>query len=401
MRYRFLNCEIDTDTHEFRSSGEARKLEPQVFDLLCFLVQNPGRVVSRDELIDVVWGGRIVSEATISSRINGVRKAVGDNGTRQAVIKTVPRRGIRFVAEVRTDPGDRQSEPAAASTSSTSVQKVRYCHAPDGTRIAFAVSGNGPPLVRAGHWLTHLEHDWRSPIWRPLLNELGKSHTVIRYDQRGNGLSERDVDDLSLDAFVADLETVVDAAGLDRFAIYATSQGVPVTIEYAARHPERLSGIILHGGFYKGRLLRSEADREQAEAYLSLMRHGWGAEGSQFLQAFASIYVPDGTPEQLGSLVELQKITATAEMATRLRRAFDSFDVSDRLPRIETPTLVIHSRNDGVHPVQQSLDMAASLPNAELVVLESRNHGLLQHDTVWSEFFDALRRFLSSAANKE
>lgn len=395
MLYRFLDFEIDTDTHEFRVGGARRQLEPQVFDLLCFLVLNPDRLVSRDELIESVWGGRIVSEATISSRMNAVRKAVGDNGTRQAVIRTVPRRGFRFVASVRAEPGARPAGPAAAP-STAAVQTIRYSHAPDGARIAFAVSGSGPPLLRAGHWLTHLEHDWHSPIWRPFLGALGASNTVIRYDQRGNGLSEREVDDMSLDAFVGDLETVADAGGLDRFAIYATSQGVPITIEYAARHPDRLSAIVLHGGFYKGRLLRSDADREQAEAYLALMRHGWGAEGSQFLQAFASIYIPDGTPEQLGSLVELQKITATAETAVRLRRAFDSFDVSARLAEVATPALVIHARNDGVHPVQQSLDMAAILPNAELAVLESRNHAMLEHDPAWPEFFAALRRFLSS-----
>jgi pimeloyl-ACP methyl ester carboxylesterase len=254
------------------------------------------------------------------------------------------------------------------------------------------------PLVRVGHWLSHLEHDWHSPIWRPFLSELGKSFTVVRYDQRGNGLSDRDVDDLSLEAFVSDLETVIDAAGLDRFAIYASSQGVPVALEYAARHPARLNCLALHGGFVKGRLLRSQAEREQGEAYLALMRHGWGAEGSQFLQAFGSIYVPDGTPEQLRSLVELQRISATAETAVRLREAFDRFDVTHRLSAIEVPTLVLHGRNDGVHPLQQSLEMTAALPDAELVVLETRNHIMVGHDPAWPEFFAALRRFVLAHA---
>jgi pimeloyl-ACP methyl ester carboxylesterase/DNA-binding winged helix-turn-helix (wHTH) protein len=404
MRYAFLDCEIDTETHELRSGGVLRRVEPQVFDLLRLLVENPNRLITRDEMIDAVWGGRIVSEATISSRINAARVAVGDDGTRQAVIKTVPRRGIRFIApvrsevesqtaaEMREDGADRPCPEPAESFEQ--VQKVRFCRARDGTRIAFATFGSGPPLVRVGHWLSHLEHDWHSPIWRPFLSELGKSFTVVRYDQRGNGLSDRDVDDLSLEAFVSDLETVVDAAGIDRFAIYASSQGVPVALEYAARHPARLSCLSLHGGFVKGRLLRSQAEREQGEAYLALMRHGWGAEGSQFLQAFGSIYVPDGTPEQLRSLVELQRISATAETAVRLREAFDRFDVTHRLSAIEVPTLVLHGRNDGVHPLQQSLEMTAVLPDAELVVLETRNHIMVGHDPAWHEFFAALRRFV-------
>jgi pimeloyl-ACP methyl ester carboxylesterase len=403
MRYTFFDCEIDTDTQEVRSAGVPRRVEPQVFDLLRYLVENPNRVISRDELIETVWGGRIVSESAISSRINAARKAIGDDGTRQAAIKTISRRGIRFIAPVRRhaeapameidDRPDR--EPAAAPDYS---QTVRFCRAADRTKIAFAKFGSGPPLVRVGHWMTHLEHDWHSPIWRPFLGELGNSFTVIRYDQRGNGLSDRDPEDLSLPAFVGDLEAVIDAAGLDRFAIYASSQGAPVALDYASRHADRLTCLVLHGGFFKGRLLRSAAEREEGEAYLALMRHGWAAEGSQFLQAFASIFLPDGTTEQLRSLVELQKITVTRDMAVRLRQIFDGFDVSDRLSAVKVPTLVLHARNDGIHPLQHGLEMAAALPDAELVVLESRNHVIVQHEPAWAEFFAAVRRFVLAHA---
>ena len=291
MRYRFEDCELDTETHELRRGGAVQAVQPQVFDLLCHLVRNPDRLITRDELIGRIWGGRIVSEAAIDSRINAARRAVGDDGTRQAVIRTVARRGIRFVAPIR-----QEGAPAAAGAP---VQTVRFCRSADGTRIAYGLSGTGPPLLRAGHWLTHLDHDWHSPIWRPFLDALGRFATVVRYDQRGTGLSERAVEAFDLDIFVADLAAVADAAGLARFPIYATSQGVPVALEYAARHPDRVSGLILHGGFAKGRLLRSEAERAQGEAYITLMRHGWAAEGSQFLQAFASIFIPDGTPEQI------------------------------------------------------------------------------------------------------
>lgn len=388
MRYLFMDCELDTEAHELRREGTVQSIQPQVFDLLRHLVSNPDRLITRDELIERIWGGRIVSEAAIDSRINAARKAVGDDGTRQAVIRTVARRGIRFVAPVRQD-------GAPAATPWAPVQTVRFCRSADGARIAYGLSGTGPMLLRAGHWLTHLEHDWHSPIWRPFLDALGRFATVIRYDQRGTGLSERAVAAFALDRFVDDLAAVADAAGLERFPIYATSQGVPVALEYAARHPDRVSGLILHGGFAKGRLLRSEAERAQGEAYITLMRHGWAAEGSQFLQAFASIYIPDGTPEQIRSLVELQRISTNAETAVCLRRAFDSLDVTHRLAEVATPALVIHGRNDGVHPPAQSMEIAATLPNAELLVLETRNHVIPTHDAVWPEFLAAVQRFLA------
>lgn len=402
-RYRFLDFDLDTDAFEFRAGGVVQRLEPQVFDLLHHLVEHPSRLISRDDLIEQVWGGRIVSEAAIASRINSARKAVGDDGKRQSVIVTIPRRGIRFVAPVVRDDGnsidlppDAMAGTAAPGDKPPTDQTIRLCRSDDGTKVAFATFGAGPPIVRAGHWLTHLEHDWRSPIWRPFLGALGELFTVVRYDQRGNGLSERTVEDFSLDAMVADLEAVVDAAGLDRFPLYATSQGVPVGLEYTARHPGRVSRLVLHGGYHRGRLLRSEQDRVQGEAILALMEHGWAAEGSHFLQAFGSLFIPDGTAEQMRSLVELQKITVAADTAVRLRRAFDNLDVTDRLTAIATPTLVIHGRNDGVHPIEQSLHMAATMPSAELVVLETRNHVMLKHDPVWPVFFRALQRFLLS-----
>ncbi len=392
MRYRFGSCELRTDSHELFVGGAPRAVEPQVFDLLHLLVSRAGELVSHDELIATVWGGRIVSDSAISARISAARAAVGDDGARQALIKTVSRRGFRFVGEVERLDGAVARNPAAAAPDS---QRLRFCRAPDGTRIAFATSGTGPPLVRAGHWLTHLEHDWHSPVWRPFLDELGRSFRVTRYDQRGNGLSDRNVEDFSLEAFVGDLEAVVEAAGLDRFALYGTSQGAPIAVAYAVRHPQRVGHLILHGGFLRGRLLReSAAETEPAEALLTLIRHGWGTPGSPFLQAFASIYVPEGTREQIASLTELQRLTASPENAARLRAAVDRFDVGDLLGRVAVPTLVLHARNDGVQPLDQGRALAAGIPGAEFVLLESANHVILEHEPAWPRLFEALRRFV-------
>ncbi len=394
MIYRFGPYALDITRHELSCRGEPRPIEPQVFDLLRHMVENAGRLVSRDELIEAVWAGRIVSDSAISARINAARQAVDDDGTRQAVIKTVPRRGFRFVAAL--DPNETVAiRESAAALPETVRQRVRFCTSRDGTSIAYATTGTGMPLVRAGHWLTHLEHDWHSPVWRPLLDELGQTFAVTRYDQRGNGLSDWNVEDYSLSVFVDDLAAVVDAAGLDRFAIYGTSQGAPIAIDYAARHPDRVSHLILHGGYVRGRMLRAAAaEREQANALLTLMRHGWGKEGSQFLKAFTALYIPDGSLAQTGSLVELQRLTTSPENAVKLRTAVDNFDATELLGKVETPTLVVHARNDGVHPLAQGRKLAAGIANAEFVMLESANHAILPQEPAWQTLFEAIRGFL-------
>ncbi|WMS45267.1 alpha/beta fold hydrolase (plasmid) [Acuticoccus sp. MNP-M23] len=394
MRYVFHDCEIDLDRETLTVSGENRHVEPQVFQLLVHLVRNPDRLVSRDELVDVVWDGRIVSDAAIHARIAAARRAVGDDGKRQAVIGTVARRGIRFIGQVAAHEAEPPPRPAKTSGTIAGDRGIRFCQSGDGTRIAWTASGEGPPVLRAGHWLTHLEHDRSSPLWRPIIDAFGAFSTLVRYDARGNGLSQRAVDDLSVETLASDLLTVADAAGLDRFIVYGTSQGAPVALTFAARHPERVRGLVLHGGFARGRFVRSAEARAEGAAYVTLMRQGWGTEGSQFLQAFASIFVPDGSLEQLHSLAALQRIATDSEMAVRLRSAFDAIDVSALLPRIEVPTLVVHARNDGVHPLSESLTLASEIPNARILVLESRDHVLVPQEPAWGTFFADARRFI-------
>jgi len=413
MIYRFGNCVLDTETFELRRNGTTVEVEPQVFGVLRYLIENRDRVVSKDELVNAVWAGRIVSDATISSRISAARTAVDDTGRAQAVIRTLPRRGFRFVATLDngSDEAPDRRPTAAITTSPTkgnaarrpsdplpagaSRQRIHLCTSADRTRLAYATTGEGYPLVRAGHWLTHLDFDWHSPIWRPILLELGKNFRVTRYDQRGNGLSDWVVNDFSLHRCIEDLEAVVKAAGLDRFALYGSSQGAPIAIAYAARHPERVSHLILHGGYIQGRLIRgSKEEREQGQALLTLIRHGWGKPESPFLKAFTSMYIPDGTREEIESLVELQQKATSSENAARLRAAIDCFDVAHFLPEITVPTLVVHARNDGVQPLDQGRALAAAIKNAEFLMLESSNHVVVQSEPAWDEFFRALRNFV-------
>lgn len=402
MRYVFGDCELDASKHRLSVAGADRAVEPQVFDLLRHMLENPGRLITHDELIEKVWQGRIVSDSAISARISAARSAVGDDGTRQAVIKTVPRRGFQLVVDVQVVPeGSDASQTASKPVSdklerpSAAGQRVRFCGSGDGTRIAYATTGKGYPLVRAGHWLTHLEHDWHSPIWRPILNELGESFQVTRYDQRGNGLWDWDVSDFSLDRCTEDLEAVVDASGVDRFALYGTSQGAPISVAYAVKHPERVSHLILHGGYAVGRLVRdSVEERESGQALLTLIRHNWGQTGTSFIKSFASMYIPDGLSEQVNSLAELQRLTTSPENAAGLRASVDSFDVADLLARVSVPTLVIHARNDGVQPLQEGRRVASGVRDAEFLMLESSGHVILDHEPAWNVLFGEIRDFV-------
>ena len=258
MQFLFDDHVLDVERRELRRAGERIAMEPQVFDLLVHLVRNRDRVLSKDDLIEAIWDGRVVSESTLTSRINAVRKAVGDSGKAQRLIRTVQRKGIRFIGEVSEAFAPREVAVAAKAEPQAPAlrHEIQFCTASDGVRIAYAEVGTGPPLLKAANWLNHLEHDWESPIWSHLLRELAAEHRLIRYDARGNGLSDWEVDDISFEAFARDLESVVEATGIDRFALLGISQGCAVSIAYAVRHPQRVSHLVLYGGFARGRRKR-------------------------------------------------------------------------------------------------------------------------------------------------
>jgi len=271
VQFLFDDHVLDVERRELRRAGERIALEPQVFDLLVHLVRNRDRVLSKDDLIEAIWDGRAVSESTLTSRINAVRKAVGDSGKAQRLIRTVQRKGIRFVGEVSEAVAPRETAIAAKSEPPRAPalrHEIHFCTASDGVRIAYAEVGTGPPLLKAANWLNHLEYDWESPIWSHLLRELAAEHRLIRYDARGNGLSDWEVDDISFDAFARDLESVVEATGIDRFALLGISQGCAVSIAYAVRHPQRVSHLELYGGFARGR--RKRGGRRQIPGILRL-----------------------------------------------------------------------------------------------------------------------------------
>jgi pimeloyl-ACP methyl ester carboxylesterase/DNA-binding winged helix-turn-helix (wHTH) protein len=396
--FQFGHYAIDLDRRELRHRGELVGIEPQVFDFLVYLIQNRDRVVSKDDLLQGVWGGRIVSESTLTSRINAARRAVGDSGSEQNLIKTISRKGLRFVGDVRAggDPTPTVSEVVGEAPPSDLSQEVHFCTASDGARIAYATVGTGPPLLKTANWLNHLEYDWQSPIWSHLLQSLAAKYCLIRYDARGNGLSDWDIDDISFEAFVRDLESVADANGLKKFPLLGVSQGCAVSICYALRHPERVSHLVLYGGYARGRRRRGQSEAEQADALLTLMRLGWGQENPAFRQMFTSMFIPGATAEQAQWFNDLQRMTASPENAVRLRHAHDDIDIVSLLPSVRVPTLVLHCRDDGVAPFEEGRRMAAGIPGSRFVALEGRNHLILEHEPAWQRFLDEVTRFLGT-----
>jgi len=259
-------------------------------------------------------------------------------------------------------------------------------------RLAYAVHGSGAPLVRVATWLTHLELDWESPLWRHWLDRLGATHTVVRYDERGCGLSDTDVGEPSIETWVDDLETVVDAVGLERFALLGVSQGAAVAVAYAVRHPHRVSDLVLYGGYARGRRYRGQSDEE--DALLAAIRAGWTAPNPAFRRVFSMLFLPDGTPDQMAWYEELLRQSTTAEAAARLFRARGGLNVSELASQVRVRTLVVHARDDRVVPVEEGRLLAALIPGAHFVLVESANHILLEDEPAWDVFVSEIEAFL-------
>jgi pimeloyl-ACP methyl ester carboxylesterase/DNA-binding CsgD family transcriptional regulator len=282
-------------------------------------------------------------------------------------------------------------------------QVIRFCTSGDGVQIAYATHGSGFPLVRTAHWLTHLEHDWESPLWRHWLEGLGRDHTVVRYDDRGCGLSDREVEDMSLDARVADLEAVVEAAGLERFVLLGVSGGGPPAIRYAVSHPGRVSHLVLYGAYGRGRHARPTRaeDDEKAELLISMIKVGWGGENPAFRRAFSTLFVPEASEEQTRWFDEAQRRSTSGEIAVRIRQSRDDIDVIDDARRIKVPTLVMHGRDDAVVPFEEGRYLAGLIPGARFVPLEGRNHILLGDEPAWSRFLTELESFVGDVRVEE
>jgi pimeloyl-ACP methyl ester carboxylesterase/DNA-binding CsgD family transcriptional regulator len=275
-------------------------------------------------------------------------------------------------------------------------QSIRFCASADGTRIAVASCGEGPVILRAAHWLSHVDYDLESPVWRPWLQALSARSRFVRYDPRGCGLSERYVADLSIEAWNADLDAVAESIDDPRFVLLGLSQGGALAVAYALRHPERVSHLVLLNAYGQGGRVRAqtEAERLEAETLVNFIRIGWGRDNPAFCQFFTNLFIPDGTPEQHRWWGDLERVTASADVAAQLLSNMQGIDVAELSRKISVPTLILHSRGDMRVPFSEGCKLAAAIPGARFVPLGSKNHVLLPDEPAWAVFHAELAAFL-------
>lgn len=276
-------------------------------------------------------------------------------------------------------------------------QTIRFIKSADGTRLAVATSGQGAPLVKSANWLSHLEFDWQSPVWRHWFRFLSAGRQLIRFDPRGCGLSDWDAADLSHAAQVADLEALVEASDLETFPLLGISQGGAACIEYAVRHPERVTKLFLYGCYAEGWAQRGEDSRRHGEALVELIRQGWGQENPAFRLLFASLFIPDATTEQVRWFSDLMRTTTQPEIAARIIEAFGQINVRALLSQVKVPTIVVHARGDARIPFDQGRLLAAEIPNATFVALEGRNHILTETEPAWARFRETFNEYMGIA----
>ncbi|MFE0678869.1 alpha/beta fold hydrolase [Streptomyces sp. NPDC058867] len=401
--FRFGQYVLDVDRRRLDHGGHRVDIEPQALELLCHLVEHRGRVVTEEELRDRIGHEHAVTETALATWMSMARIAIGDSEVRQQLIRSVPPHGYRFVGHTTpaaTRPTDRTGGPtlpAVTAEMGADHEVIRFCRSADGTRIAYALAGQGPPLVKTANWLTHLHLDRTNPMWAHWFEGLTHGRQLVRYDERGCGLSSWEMGRFTIDDLVADLHAVVDAAGLDRFPLLGVSQGGAVAVAYAARHPERVSHLILTSAYARGQQIRAGSDdeRDAAEVDLNIARAGWRSQDSSFLRYFASQFLADATPAQWDAFAAYQRETTSAANGLRFIEEFSRIDVSGIADQVSCPTLIVHSRDDARVPVAQALELATLIPDSRLILLEGRNHLLTADDAAWPAFLTHLHTFLS------
>ncbi|MCC6615133.1 MAG: alpha/beta fold hydrolase [Anaerolineae bacterium] len=371
------------------SPGSPGQLSRREYEILEHLADG----LSDQEIADALF----LSLNTVKWHNRQIYSKLGVESRTQAIAQA---RRLHILGPERTGASPRlsgSSEPPAEDRP-TARQKVHFTTSFDGTRIAFAVAGSGPPLVKTATFMSHLEYDWESPVWRHWLDALTSQNTLIRYDERGNGLSDWDVEDLSFEAWVRDLEAVVDAAGLQQFPLFAMSQGGTVAVSYTVRHPEKVSHLILYGAYARGWLNRdlTEDQVEEEKLLIDLMRVGWGRKNPAFRQVFATQLRPNATSDDLSALDEQMRISTSSENAARLESEMHRTDIRALAPLVTVPTLILHCREDAAVPFEEGRLLASLIPNAQFIALESGNHLLTSHEPAWSKFVVALRSFLDT-----
>ena len=396
MLFRFEPFHLDVAERRLSRSGELIPLRAKVFDTLCILVENHGRLLRKDELMQRLWPDSIVEDNNLDYNISKLRRALQDGADGRKFIETVPRQGYRFIAEVESVPVAPSMRKVDLSPviDSSSEQDIQFFTTSDGVRLAYTVDGNGPPLVRAIDWLNHLDFEWKNPYRRHWFSHIMCHNTLLRYDQRGSGLSDWNVDDFSFERSLADFEELIASVGFDKFALVGSCQGGPIGMAYAARHPERVTKLILVGSFARGWPPPGSMMLEQFNAMLTLIRLGWGRDNPAFRQLWTTLFRPDASPEEVEWMNEFQRITSSPDNAALMMAEFPKIDITDLLPRVSCPTLVIHSRDEAVVPASEGRLIASRIRGARYVELPSRSHEVVPGEPAWQIFVDEVSRFL-------
>ena len=394
---------LDLEDGGLSSGKDRHTLTPKAAEVLACLIDNADSVVSRDEILRKVWRNLHVSPDLVREYIFEIRKALGDNAKAPIYIETVGRRGFRIVGPVSIRP--ESSAPIAingeelsrASSRPVQMPLVRYCRSCDGVSIAHAASGEGYPLLFAGSWMTHLDMDWESPAYGDYIKHLSDRFQVIRYDQRGNGLSQWSDVDIAFERMVDDMERVIETYGYEKIAILGMSQGASVAIAYSLRQPNRVSHLVLNGGYARGRRQRgNDAEIEESEALVSLIRHNWGNENPAVRQTLTTLFMPEASQEQMQWFNEFQKLCGPGENIAQFRSLFDDMNVSRLLAKVAAPTLVLHSNRDSVAPLSEGKLLASQIQGASFVQLNSPNHMLFETECDFPKMIENIEKFVKT-----
>lgn len=389
--YRIGPFRLEVFERRLMRDGEVIPLFGKAFDTLVALAEGAGALQEQQALIDRIWPNVVVEPNNLQQNISLVRRALA--GAEDVRIETVRGRGYRLDADVR----ELHTERAEAETrdAELGLQRTHFCLAHDGARLAYAKLGEGRPLVKAANWLSHLELDWNSSLWRHWLSLLSRDRCLVRYDARGCGLSDWRPPTIRFSDFVLDLGSVFDAAGVKRAPVLGISQGASVAVAYAARHPERVSALILVGGPARGWRVKNHARlTERMTALMTLMRQGWGSSHAAFRQIFSSSFFPGGSAEQIASFNDLQRDSTSAVNAATILSALGDLDVREDAARVRAPTLVVHARGDTVVPMKDGLELATHIKGARFVPLDTDNHLLLADEPAWRRFTHEFEAFM-------
>ncbi len=363
------------------ANGQRVHLRPQALKVLCFLASNRNKTIKKEQLLRVAWEGKVVSEDSLPQCIKAIRQTLNDNT--HNLIETVYKAGY-----ILNDPHDKLTVVADATNNSSKQHSdtkphlpvvAKFTHAHDGLTLAYAQNGEGAPLLRAPTWMTHVTYEWNDQVFGPRYRKLADELTFLRYDGRGFGLSDRNHGCGTLQDWIEDMHTVVEATGFESLALAGNSGGAAICLAYAAKYPAKVKCLVIMGGFMRGAIKRG-VDPTRVREFSNLIKHGWAGKNAAFRQMMSTQLFPGATTEQMNGFDDLQRKAADGKTAAELITKLANTDVTQYLPKIKAPTLILHSEKDERQPFEEAVEMAKLIPNSELHVLDSINHSPLKHE---------------------